>query len=121
MIGLSVYSFTRAEILKREVKANRSTGIYGYSQYNANSCGSGAPPKFTIKSVEHGKITGGTYKFKIKKGPCKGRQVKGVGFKYTPKRGFRGLDKARVILSMPRFSDDSGHSSRTLDFRIQVK
>ncbi len=121
MIGLNVISFARAEVVKREVKANKSTGIYGFYQYNPNNCGSMAPPKFKIKSVEHGKIGGGIHKFKIEKGRCKGRQVKGVGFVYKPKRGFRGLDKARVILSMPNFTDDTGHASRTLDFRIKVK
>jgi hypothetical protein len=121
VIGLSVNSFTQAKIIKREVSANKSTGIYGWYQFNRNNCGAGMVPKYTVKSVEHGKIVGGVEIYELKTRRCKGKPVKGLVLKYTPNQGFRGLDNAKVILTMPRYLDDTGYNSRTLDFRIQVK
>jgi len=78
-------------------------------------------PKFKVKYVENGKIVGTKGSFKLAKGPCKGRKMKGVAFRYTPKRGFRGTDKAAIQLNMSAFTDGTGNASRTLNFIIQVK
>jgi hypothetical protein len=57
----------------------------------------------------------------MKTGRCKGRRIKGLVLQYTPKRGFRGAATGKVVVTTSRFVDDSGHTARTLDFRIQVK
>jgi hypothetical protein len=72
VIGLSVNSFAQAKIIKREVSDNKSTGIYGWYQFNRSNCGAGMVPKYTVKSVEHGKIVGGVEIFELKTRRCKG-------------------------------------------------
>jgi hypothetical protein len=103
------------------LKANRTSGLYTYIQYDPNTCGAMMMPKFKVKYVKNGKITGSKGSFKLTKGICKGRSMKGVAFRYTPNRGFRGTDKASIQLNMPAYTDGSGNASRSLDFIIQVK
>jgi len=120
-IASAITTIAPAAMIEQNAKANRTTLIYRFSQYAEDTCGAMAPPKFKVVFVEHGKIVGTESGFKLDKGHCKGKYIKGIGFKYTPNRGFRGLDKAKVILTMPAFSDDTGAMTETLNFRIHVK
>ncbi len=119
---LSTYSQTaNAQNVDAKAAANRTSIIYSYVLYNSENCAAAALPKVKIKSEKNGKIVGIKGSFKLTKGPCKGKRMKGIGFKYTPNRGFRGMDKASVLLTMPSRVDDSGNMSKTLNFSIQVK
>ncbi len=109
-----------AKTITVEVLPNRTELIYRFVQLNEENCSSMAIPKMKVISVGHGKIRSKNGGFWIDSGPCKGLKMKGIDIYYTPNPGFRGEDNAKVNLSMAYYVDDSGHSTRTLTFRIRV-
>ncbi len=111
---------THAATIDRKVAANRATIIYRFFQFNERTCSAMAVPKYKVISVEHGKITGRKGKFTSDKGPCKGRSFKGIELIYKPNGRYRGVDNARVQLSMPMYDDDTGHTTENVNFRIHV-
>lgn len=121
LISLLWSLIAQAAAIKVSVRANATSGLYTYVQYDPTRCSSMMAPKFKIKYVENGKIVGTKGSFKLTKGPCKGRTIKGVNFRYTPKRGYRGTDKAAIQLNMSAYIDGTGNASRTLNFIIDVK
>lgn len=112
---------SQAQTINSKARANKTTVIYNFYQYNQETCAAMAPPRAKVKSVKNGKIKTSIGASIHDSGVCKGKTFKGVRLHYTPNRGFRGQDKASVTLLMPVFVDGEGVQSRTIRFNIDVK
>ena len=97
-------SETIAETVNADVKANRSTMVYRFIIYDRTTCAAMRPAIMDKAVVDHGTISSSPLTIVMDRGNCKGKKFKGIALTYTPNRGFRGKDLAKVTLKMNTYS-----------------
>lgn len=107
-----------------KVQANRTSGltfIYVYSELN---CAFGSKPTFKVLTEpKHGKIFSKWMKLNLTDVPknCKGKPVYGTAIFYTPNKGFRGEDHARVGIGKTEIPMTQIYNSRAMSINITVE
>ncbi len=123
--GLTISSM--AQTISGKVRSGTEVRIYNISLYDKRDCGALAYPKVRFNQPVNGtirvkKYTGKLTSKKFKGSYCYGKTAKGMAIYYRSKRGFRGLDRARINISFPAFADGSGFDNvKSLKFNITVK
>ena len=104
------------------VKAGQKTRIYQYATYEGSGCISSEYPVFKAKKTKNGELSHSRGSFIANNGVCKGKRLKSTDIYYTPKPGFRGVDRARVSLGTQRdIHNDWGLEYKSITFRITVE
>ena len=110
---------------KREVPAGKSSIILYYVVYNPETCASGSKPQTKVnQQPAHGTIRFEWFAHKPTKGAynCNGTLVRGMLVIYTPNKGYRGPDKAKVsLIGSGVYPGASYALSKTYWFDINVK
>jgi hypothetical protein len=108
----------------RTVPANKTSVISFYYVFLEETCSFGAKPTFKVLSPpEHGTITSRWINVKLKdvRKNCKGRPIYGTAVFYTPNKGYRGKDSARVGFGKVEIPMALPMSSRAMSFDITVQ
>lgn len=107
------------------VPANRTSGISSFHVYNYATCYSPGHIKSDVtRQGENGTVKVVYKRLKLPddvRGRCAGLNAGALVITYTPNRGYRGKDSARVIFRYPRFEGDNRTKSSTLNLSITVK
>ena len=114
-------NLSSAETIKRDVRSGLTTHVYSFMVYDRIRCRSILPPKVGTVKADNGKITTRRGSFKVKDGVCKGSIYKTLDVFYKSKTGFRGKDKASVVLLFPIYVDDTEVRAKRLKLNLNVK
>ncbi len=112
-----------AKTITGDVRAGKSTQIYSFVSYNAETCATSTIPKLGTVKVDNGKITSRVGRVQFDSGRCKGKYFNALQIFYKSKSGFRGEDKASIILITNRYVGGFSHSRRSnkVIFKLNVK
>jgi len=107
------------------VLANRTSGVTSFHVYNNSTCYSPGHVKSEVtRQGEHGTVKVVYKRLKLPdnaRGRGAGRNASAIVTTYTPNRGYRGKDSARIVFRYPRFESDNRTKSSTLNLSITVK
>lgn len=99
-------------------RANQRTVLGGWIIYDRNNCGHAGKPKVTMSGPSHGKmeVVWTPMTLGNDAGSCRGKPARGMGFIYTPDKGYRGSDEVKIGLR----AYYSGTASYYHDFKFKI-
>lgn len=112
--SLLATNIANAKPIKFNAKSNKKTFLTNIFIYNLATCYSGPLPRIEKAEAEHGKVIVEKSTFRPKKGPCKGRLIKGYNVYYKSNRGFRGTDTGLLKYSFQPRDNSPARVNRTL-------
>lgn len=122
IVTLALAMPATAKSFKKIVRSGQATEIAYMGSFNTRNCDVGPIPKAEIKvKPQYGTLTIKTMHHPINKGKCAGMDMKVRAVFYTPNRGYRGTDKARIKFSRPQYINHPGSLSRTDDYQLVVR
>jgi hypothetical protein len=107
-----------------KVPANKTSGLTFFYVYSELNCAFGSKPTFKVLTEpKHGKIFSKWMKLNLTDVPknCKGRPVYGTAIFYTPEKGYRGKDHARVGIGKTEIPLTQVYNSRAMFINITVE
>ncbi|MDH6266734.1 hypothetical protein M2360_002130 [Rhizobium sp. SG_E_25_P2] len=107
-----------------KVAANKTSGLTFMYVYSEINCAFGSKPTFKVLTEpKHGKIFSKWMKLNLTDAPknCKGRPVYGTAIFYTPNKGYRGEDYARVGIGKTEIPMTRIYNSRSMSINITVE
>jgi hypothetical protein len=97
----------RADQRTRNVLANQTTQVAGYTAWDPRYCGSVRAVVTVLTKPQHGRLSNRPYPTTIglsrfgASGQCYGTPTTGFAVYYTPVKGFRGADSFTLDISWP--------------------
>ncbi|GAB4524643.1 MAG: hypothetical protein Tsb0019_26690 [Roseibium sp.] len=119
-----VSSLAHADTIRREVPANRTSGVGVHGTYSAECRPSAVPRMKVAQAPKNGSVSFKQVSFKLSEdaGRCAGKSVKGTAVYYKPNKGFRGKDQFKVRYSMDMYSHGSAKIRNVVDkYVVEVK
>ena len=105
-----------------QVSANKTTVLDAFSVFNEDTCGHLGQLDYSIRTEpKNGTIDVRYEKHRLEEGRCAGRVAGIMVIRYTPNRGFRGQDKATVVMRYPEFVGGSYKRSRHFRYNLDVR
>ncbi|MEM8749328.1 MAG: hypothetical protein AAGF28_03455 [Pseudomonadota bacterium] len=108
---------------KMDVRAGATTTISSMGVYNTSNCNAAPYPKVWLKQPKNGVLKSFKRRVRVEKGrKCAGKMLNYTFVSYTPKPGFRGDDRGKVVFSFPSHAGATVHSkaySTTYTFNVK--
>jgi len=119
-----ISSLTHAETIRREIPANRTSGVGVHGTYSAECRPSAVPKMKVAQPPKNGSVSFKRASFKLgdDAGRCAGKRVMGTAVYYKPNKGFRGKDQFKVRYSMDMYGHGSAKIRNVVDkYVVEVK
>jgi hypothetical protein len=105
-----------------QVPANKTSVVGAFSVFNEDTCGNIGVLKHSVqRKPEHGQIRVDFERHRLDSGRCAGKVAGIMVIRYTPNRGYRGKDRATVIMRYPEFIGGSYMRSKYYRLKLDVK